>query len=613
MLPGLSFDNSISRWLPQDSESFKEYKSFLDDFSSDALLILTLKGNDPEIPEEELQNHLNKIEKSEGVISISKWPPSIVRYKNKIASGNTSYIIRFEPQSYLNPNRPELIHFIHEIFSETGWDYYLGGTGVIHEAINQQTRASTSGFMVTGFLILLSLLLIILRSFTAILQTLMVAFGGVAFMVYVAAILHIPIGIAHTIIPVIIFFYSTSLSLHILAHSGDFRKVIVPSLWVILTTSLGFIAFLFSSTTLLKDFALLGIAGLAGVFISALCMFYPKVNSYRPRALFNVTNKLGLTPFRFILPVLTAVLLICIPGLMKLKAEIHSLSVLSENSKAYKDHQFIESNVGPYFPLEYVVNTSALRPADIGKWINNVYSLEEIGAVISYRQLPPFVNKMEWGYQSKTDPDLFRISFLVPLMSTLEGFDLIQRINRISDTIFSNAKPQITGFMTLYARVADDLLNSFKQSLVWAVVLISLVFFLFLRNWKAALIAIVVNILPVIIILGFMGWMNIRLDMVTIPIGCLLLSIVVDDTIHFLYWYKKKYDWKMALENAGSGILITSVVLTGGFFVLLFSEAPPVRYFGFLSIIAVISALLLDLFVLPSLLNKFLSNESRNN
>ncbi|GAB2775028.1 hypothetical protein GCM10010465_21770 [Actinomadura fibrosa] len=277
---------------------------------------------------------------------------------------------------------------------------------------------------------------------------------------------------------------------------------------------------------------------------------------------------------------------------------------------AYLDHQFIESNVGPYFPLEYVVETTELESRDIVKWTDSVYSLPEIGAVLSYRQIPPFVSKKKLGYQSKSNPHSFRISFLVPLMSTIEGLDLIQRIDKISSSTFKNGKPEITGFMTLYARVATDLFNSFKKSLFWAVALISAVFLIFLRNWKVSIIAILVNLLPIIIILGFMGWMNIRLDMVTIPIGCLLLSIVVDDTIHYMYWFRKNNDWKMALEKAGPGILVTSIVLSGGFSVFLFSEAPPVRYFGFLSILAIISALILDLLVLPSILQKFVSHEN---
>ena len=65
-----------------------------------------------------------------------------------------------------------------------------------------------------------------------------------------------------------------------------------------------------------------------------------------------------------------------------LRAEIHSLSVLSPSSKAYQDHMFIESKIGNYFPIEYIVNEEKIERSKISKWVNTVYNMDEVFSLL---------------------------------------------------------------------------------------------------------------------------------------------------------------------------------------------------------------------------------------
>ena len=112
------------------------------------------------------------------------------------------------------------------------------------------------------------------------------------------------------------------------------------------------------------------------------------------------------------------------------------------------------------------------------------------------------------------------------------------------------------------------------------------------------------NLLPILAILGVMGWFHIPLDMVTFPMGCLALGLIVDDTVHYLYWYRKSRDVQFAYEKAGPGTVITSLIYILGFSVFLFAAANPVRYFGILAITALITALFGDIVILPIILDK---------
>jgi predicted RND superfamily exporter protein len=297
-----------------------------------------------------------------------------------------------------------------------------------------------------------------------------------------------------------------------------------------------------------------------------------------------------------------------VPGIIKLKTDIYSLSALPVNNKAVKDHFFIEENIGNYFPIEYVINMDKADLVNVDDWIYSVYNLEKIDGDISYLSFPQYIDAQQYGYKEKGG-NLGRITFLAPLLSTSQGRALVDKIDSIGNNYFINNRPKITGFVTLYGILAEKLGESFLYSLFLAFLSVFTIIFLYLKNTKLFIASIFPNIFPIVTILGLMGWLNIPLDMVTVPIGCLLLSIIVDDTIHFIFWYKKTADIRETYKEAGPGIIYTSIVLVTGFSVFLISSSPPIRNFGILSITAMLSALCGDLILLPVIL-KLLKNDN---
>jgi uncharacterized protein len=604
ILPDIKIDNSIERWLPVNSDETETYQNFLEEFNSDALLILSFETTNSS-NQQQIDQGINSIRQLDHVIDVSTWPARHIRHKKKAQSHIRTYIIRFEPFSPINPNRPELIRDIKRIFKGFEDQMHLAGTGVIYEAINNQTADEMRNFIVLGIIILCLALIVLIRSTVPVLQTLSVGLGGIASIIWAFKIFGISLNLIHTIIPIIILFYSTSISLHILFHSGDFRKVLKPTLLVILTTSVGFFVFFINETPLLQDFAIIGLSGLTGSFFWSLILFYPIRYRYSAPVIFTrYFQQFPILPKKITIPGLIILLFICIPGILQIRAEIHSLSILNEGDKAYRDHSFTESKIGNYFPLEYFIDEKKIDRKQVSKWVNEVYQTEKIDAAIIYYHIPNTLNWRNAGYQSRKNPDCYRVTFMVPLMSTTDGQILVDSISKITGKYFKDHRPELTGFITLYGKVVDGLYKSFRQSLLFAFLIVFLVITAYLRNFSLIFYTLTVNIFPVILLLGLMGWLGIHLDMVTIPVGCLLISIVVDDTIHFMFWYKKRLNVEEALIKGGPGIFFTSMLLCSGFSILLFAQAPPVIYFAVLSLFALFTALLGDLILLPSFLKK---------
>ena len=139
----------------------------------------------------------------------------------------------------------------------------------------------------------------------------------------------------------------------------------------------------------------------------------------------------------------------------------------------------------------------------------------------------------------------------------------------------------------------------------------------FLRSWKLGLAAMVPTLLPVVVVLGAMGWIGMSLDVARAMLAAVVIGIGVDDAIHLLAHYKVRREEgddphaaiSAALQHTGRAIVTTSVALALGFLTLMMSAWQTVASFGFFVAIAIIGALVATLFVLPALIFTFTRGE----
>ncbi len=118
------------------------------------------------------------------------------------------------------------------------------------------------------------------------------------------------------------------------------------------------------------------------------------------------------------------------------------------------------------------------------------------------------------------------------------------------------------------------------------------------------------NLLPILMILGLMRWTGIPLDIVTVTLAATILAIILDDTLHMLFAYKQLLSEGFSPEAAtnevaqltGSAVFSASVILVLGYSILAISSVPILSTTGLLMVIAIVAALIADLFLLPALL-----------
>jgi len=204
-----------------------------------------------------------------------------------------------------------------------------------------------------------------------------------------------------------------------------------------------------------------------------------------------------------------------------------------------------------------------------------------------------------------------RVSVKTPWSDAMHLKELVGFVqNRFQKDLPGVRSVTVTGIPAILSRTIPASLHSMVKSYVIAFFVITLLMIFHVGNVKIGLLSMISNLLPIFMTMGIMGFFSIKIDMSTIMIGSIAIGIVVDDTLHFMYNFQKYYqdsgDTAFAIRNTmlgtGRAILLTSLILSSGFFILMTASMSLLIVFGFFTGLTVIFALLADFFVNPALM-----------
>lgn len=139
------------------------------------------------------------------------------------------------------------------------------------------------------------------------------------------------------------------------------------------------------------------------------------------------------------------------------------------------------------------------------------------------------------------------------------------------------------------------------------------------RSWALLSITFLVNIIPIILVSGFMGFTGIELRGTTTMIFAIGYVIAVDDTLHFINRYRlerrkglgNKEAVSGTLMHTGRAMVMTSIILLGGFMILMHSSFGDVYYHGLLVSLIILTASVSELLLTPVLITFFFREKNR--
>ena len=218
---------------------------------------------------------------------------------------------------------------------------------------------------------------------------------------------------------------------------------------------------------------------------------------------------------------------------------------------------------------------------------------------------------------------MVRFTIKAPFKDAVKYDKFLNAVETYFEKNFPEAKVTITGMMALLFRTITNVMVSMAKSYAIALAVITILMILLIGGVRIGLLSMIPNIAPILLMLGVIGAFSLPLDLFTMMVASIAIGLAVDDTIHFMHNFRRYYEAsgdpkeavQQTLDTTGRAMLVTSVVLSLGFFIFVFATMSNLINFGLLTAFTIIMALLADYLLAPALMvlvnkPKELKNES---
>ena len=484
----------------------------------------------------------------------------------------------------------------------------------------------------------------------------------------------VPINSATAVAPLMVITLAVASSVHVLSSVRQtMQQTSDRTIWArraltdhglgitvaVFTTAIGFLSLNFSISPPFRQLGNMVAGGMIGVWIftifllPGLICWIPIRQKKDTASVDRMMVALGEFVIRNqkrLLVGIPVVIITFAAGISQIKLEDDFLRYFDESFETRQATDLYETELGGLNVLEYSVETG------VENGINSVAYLQKLDALSAFLRDQPeishirslsdtikrlnmnmngddpayyripdtdeeasqflFLYELSLGYgmdltdQINVDRSSTRISAFVGYATTRQLLALDDKIQGWFDSNAPELKSPVTGQSHVYTMISARDVPSMLQGTTLALIFISFVIFLVLRNLKLGIVSLVPNLLPALMGFGLWGYMVGNVTLAVSIVVAMTLGIVVDDTVHFMLKYanaRKRGDSaedsvRYAFKSVGMALTVTSLGLVVGFAILGQSGFAVNRDMAQLTAITLAFALFVDFLFLPPLL-----------
>jgi len=559
------------------------------------------------------------------------------------------------------PGRAALLDLLRERtqgLAAQGLRVHLGGYPLQRVELSRLAGGESRTFLPWALGLIVLALALTLRSLGAVILPLCAASGGALWLTALLVQLELPPNVFAPATYVIVVVVGVADSVHLLSRfaelrgegtpreaaiEGALRDALGPCFWASLTTAISFATLGFTGVPMLSA---MGAQVAAGVLLAFGCtvLLFPACARLPGLARLGLGQRLvrldarcarrpGLT-----LGLCLAAVAVAALGIRELRVNSPLLSDLDPQHPLRVTNRLLEEELSGVIPLDVLlapppseerVNVDAYAEARLRKLDAFTRALREDPGVRSATSAVDVLHDLV-GVLERVPPeeapgllptalllvpdriepwlaeehDVLRVRLRIKDLDTDEALELFERIRALARTTLGEGV-ELSGQGYL-AQVANATLVERFQGAFWGALLaVGLLLVLVTRDLRLALAAVAVNLIPVAVVAGIMGWLGIELRYTSALVLTIVFGIAVDDTLHFVAQLRRASGagrLATALHRAGPGLVLTSLVLGLGFAVLLGSVFLPLRAMGGLLVATAAAALIADVIALPAAL-----------
>lgn len=438
-------------------------------------------------------------------------------------------------------------------------------------------------------------------------------------------------------------------------------KVYVPCFLTTLTTAVGFLSLAVSSIPPIREFAYVASMGMVFEFFFSFVLLPPLLLVFDPGTIYREeAEEKRIRAFlgglvRFVAAKHARISISCFALVVasvffsgRIQVETNLVEYFSRSSQIRKDIDFVQDNLSGVSTLDISVQAGArdafIEPGNLRVLESIQEHLQTLPGVDTSISFADYIKEMNKSFHDES-PDYYtvpeqrdlvaqylllydsdniddyvnaefnhaRILVRISESSSAKQAQLIAMIRQYLDAFpRDDLEMRVTGTVVQQVNVIRAVTEGLVSSLALALGVIAAIMFVVLRSVRIGLLSLVPNLFPLVLNFGIMGLLEIPLDTSTALIAVVALGIAVDDTIHFLTEYniQRRLGLKVTdgLEHVimqkGHAIITTSLILCIGFGVLVFSNFVPTFYFGLLSAMVMLTALVGDILLLPAIMHR---------
>ena len=338
-------------------------------------------------------------------------------------------------------------------------------------------------------------------------------------------------------------------------------------------------------------------------------------------------------------------------GLPDLRTSVRIETLYEPNSRIMQDYAWLEDRIGALVPIEILLQFSADCQLNDRQRMDLVWKVDRVlkqqptvKAVMSALTLfpdPPRMPGLSRSIQASlinrgiraarpqferaallrttAEGDTWRLTARVSALEPLDYGDVLKQLEQALveplEQAPVQARHQITlstsGIMPLVHQIQGQLLSDLFNSLMSALIVITLTMTLVQAGILNGILAMASNVFPIVIAFGLMGLLAVPMDIGSVMTASIALGIAVDDTLHFLTFFRRELQHPGATRRSavlatyldcGPAMIQTSVSCGVGLLVFAFSDFVPTSRFAVLMAFLLALALAGDLLLLPALL-----------
>ncbi len=428
------------------------------------------------------------------------------------------------------------------------------------------------------------------------------------------------------------------------------EKIWTPCFFSCTTTMAGFAALMTSGTLPVHHFGLMmtiGMAiGLAIVFLAIPSLSRPfdplhveESGVHRgPRKVVRLFAAIALRRPGWVVASAVVVLGVAIWGASRLSAQAKITEYFKKDTAIYQGLEYIDRNMGGTTPLEVILTAKEknafVTPAGLAalRTVQAYFeSVPETGNVQSLAALVDELKKKNPAAESlmpllarhpmvrnvtkefaNEDYSVSRV--VVRLRETAPDLDRNTILDGLRDHMAGNAalegfEVRETGLFLLYANMLNALMRTQRETFLYVVAAIFVMLLVLFRSPILAVLVVLTQVLPAVVMLGFMGWAGITLDLVTVMIASIAMGVGIDASIQYTVRFRGELENGASRKDAlvrshatiGRAIWIATTVIIAGFCVLTLSDFRPSIYLGLLTAVAMLVSQIAALTILPSI------------